>query len=293
MFGEIRSLRPVGGPMINKNDSFEDLEYIRVILIVNYLSMDITPILRVQSFVRAYLSTSRDIYSVLKKNNVQQIFEDEISGYHTTSKNPLKEAMWEEINANIMRPFCSVSEEAMGNHKPGIDNKFGIWGISNKTAKITKTKKLNISSYRLTTVSKTNDVSKVVEEILKRDSSYDYYSILVREELPKDDIKYSWIVVPKDFYTFNPEKYEWTQKLGNLGKQTGWKSKFMDTTDSMSSQLWFHMNFEDVERYVVASTTVNVSNIMSFSSQANIMRQQELEIEHLKNELMKMKNGEF
>lgn len=59
----------------------------------------------------------------MKKKNVQKIFEDEIYGYHTTSKSPLKETMWEEINANIMRPFCSISEEAMGNHKSGIDNK--------------------------------------------------------------------------------------------------------------------------------------------------------------------------
>jgi hypothetical protein len=227
----------------------------------------------------------------MKKKNVQKIFEDEIYGYHTTSKSPLKETMWEEINANIMRPFCSISEEAMGNHKSGIDNKFDNWGISNKTAKITKTKKLNISSYRLTTVSKTNDVSKIVEEILKRDSSYDYYSILVREEFPNDDITYSWVIVPKDFYTFNPEKYEWTQKIGNSGKQTGWRSKFMDTTYSMSSQLWFHMNFEDVERFVVASTTVNVSNTMTFASQVDKMRQQELAIEHLKNELTKLKTN--
>ena len=273
-----------------KNDVKNEYSFDMISIVLQNISMDITSILCVQSQVRVYLTKSRNIYFVMKKKNVQKIFEDEIYGYHTTSKS-LSGTKWEEINANIMRPFCSISEEAMGNHKSGIDNKFDNWRISNKTAKITKTKKLNISSYRLTTVSKTNDVSKIVEEILKRDSSFDYYSILVREEFPNDDIAYSWVIVPKGFYTFNPEKYEWTPKIGKSGKQTGWKSKFMYTRETLSSQLWLHMNFEDVERFVVASTTVNVSNTMTFASQVDKMRQQELVIENLKNELTKLKTN--
>lgn len=252
--------------------------------------MDCSSILRIQSKIRSCLARTGNIYAMLKQNNVQKIFEDEISGYHVTSKNPLKEAMWEEINANIMRSFCNVSEEAMGNHKSGIDNKFENWGISNKTAKLTNTGKLNISSYRLTAVSKTKDISKIIEEIVKRDSSYDYYSILVREEQPNDNIRYLWIIVPKDFYTFNPKMYEWFSKMSRdcSDKQVGWKSTYMDITDSMSSQLWFHMDFKDVERYVVASTTVNVSQIMTFASQVKKLRDQECEIAYLK-ELLKTK----
>lgn len=249
-----------------------------------------TNIIRIQSQIRTFLSKNSDIYSVLKKNNVQQIFEDEISGYHMTSKNPLKESMWEEINANIMRSFCLVSEEAHGNHKSGIDNKFGDWKISNKTAKIGNNKRLDISSYRLTAVSKTDDIKKIVGEILKRDASYDYYSILIRNELSENDLKYTWVLVPKEYYTFNPKKYKWMHKIGRAGKVTGWKSNYMDITDSMSSQLWFHMNFTDIERFVVASSRVNVSNKISFAAQVKKIREQEQEIIRLKKRISSKKN---
>ena len=40
-------------------------------------------------------------------------------------------------------------------------------------------------------------------------------------------------------------------KIGkNKGKNIGWESNFYDITFSMSSQLWFHFDFEDIKKFI-------------------------------------------
>ena len=101
--------------------------------------------------IRGWLSRKNNIYLKLKRNNVSKVFSNEFNGYHLICKAPVKEALWEEINKNIVSTFCNVSDEAKGNHKSGKDMQFDKYGISIKSSKIERGK-ISISSYRLTTI---------------------------------------------------------------------------------------------------------------------------------------------
>ena len=72
--------------------------------------------------------------------------------------------------------------------------KIGIYNISNKSCKIEKNNKINISSYRLTKVCNVKDngnIDHIIKEIESRDSSFQFYSLLCRQEYD-DGIKYYW-----------------------------------------------------------------------------------------------------
>jgi len=123
-----------------------------------------------------------------------------------------------------------------------------------------------MSSYRLTTVcSDTNPGIKkeILSEIEKRDESFDYYSILFKDETIENNrtVIYRWCIIPKDYHIFNVRKYPMVQTVGKRGKKKGniigWQSKYFNITFSMSSQLWFHFNFKDIKRYVIAEVEID------------------------------------
>ena len=232
-----------------------------------YAPETIRHIIKCQSICRRYLviNSPKNVYAVCTKFKKQQSqFTAVINGYHILNKTPIKESVWEEINCNIVSGVCSIADEANGNHMSGKDNRFDNINVSNKSTKLNGTN-VSISSYRLSSVcsDKCNgNVQDILNEIENRDRSFDYYSILIRNE--KEDskiINYMWYTIPKDYYIFKLD--ELTPKLGKIGKKkdevVGWKSKYCDIAFSMSSQLWYKFNIEDIEKYKVCYTEIDNS----------------------------------
>ena len=149
---------------------------------------------------------------VNKYKKYSQKFKDEIKGYHKINISPITGTKWEDINNNIVKENMKVTEQALGNHKPGKDSKHDNIRISNKAGLIKSNNMVSISSYRLTTKCNKKiegDEKKIREEIIKRDNSFDYYSLLLRvEEDKKTLITYNWYIVPKDHNVFKINKLE-------------------------------------------------------------------------------------
>lgn len=209
---------------------------------------------------------NNSLFNKLKQDNVSQKFQKEVQGYHLICEAPIKEALWEEINKNIACCVCDVKDEAKGNHKSGKDMQFDEFGISMKSAKMEKNK-ISISSYRLTTVcsdKNPGNPTEIVKEISQRDSSFEYYSVLLREELENNILEYYWCVIPKTCPIFNIQDNDLQPKMGKTGKnkgvQVGWETKYISITFSMSSQLWIHFTFDDIKPYIASSIKVDNSN---------------------------------
>ena len=215
----------------------------------------------IQSMWRKYYSVKHNIF--IKYRSLQPQFTSVIKGYHMINTTPIKESVWEEINCDIVRDRCIIADQANGNHTSGKDNRFDNINISNKSTK-QNGDTINISSYRLSSVcsDKNNGSSQdILNEIEKRDKSFDYYSILIRDEKENSNIIYKWYIIPKDCHLFKIDSL--TPKLGKIGKKkdkvVGWKSKYCSITFSMSSQLWFHFNIEDIQKYKICQTEVDNS----------------------------------
>lgn len=224
----------------------------------------INNIIKIQSICRKWLSNKKNIYALSKKfKTLQPTFDTVIKGYHIINKAPIKESVWEEINCDIVRNICSITGQSNGNHTSGKDNIFDNICISNKSTK-TDGNKVSISSYRLTSVcsDKNNGNSQdILNEIKKRDNSFDYYSMLIRNEKENLIIEYMWYIIPKDYYIFKINNL--TPKIGKQGKKknliVGWETKYCDITFSMSSQLWYKFDIKDIEKYKVCSTEIDNS----------------------------------
>ena len=82
-------------------------------------------------------------------------------------------------------------------------------------------------------------------------------------------IDYKWYLVPKDYYVFKVNTL--SHKIGKKGKKkdeiVGWVSKHCEINFSMSSQLWFYFNIEDIEQYKLCSTEVDNSKTKMTYSQ--------------------------
>jgi hypothetical protein len=131
---------------------------------------------------KSLCETLKSIKGLMKRT------ETEIKGYHLVNETPIKETRWEDINVSIVSPYCEISDVAKGNHKSGKDHSCIGFGISNKSATVSKKGIVNVSSYRLTSVcsnKKPGDIRRIRAEIAKRDSSYSYYSLLIRDEAVK------------------------------------------------------------------------------------------------------------
>lgn len=225
------------------------------------VDQNISNIIKCQSVCRRWLLYRNNIYIKLKKQHLQ--FTEVIAGYHMINKTPIKETVWEEINCDIIRNVCIISDEANGNHLSGKDNRFDNVNISNKSTK-KNGNNISISSYRLTSVCSEKfpgNEKDIICEIEKRDKSFDYYSILIRDEKEKGIIEYEWYLIPNDYYIFKVDKL--TPKIAKIGKKKGeiigWESKYCDITFSMSSQLWYKFDIKDIEKYKICSTEIDNS----------------------------------
>lgn len=226
-------------------------------------SYDELSIVKIQSLIRGWIVRRKNIYGFIKKSKrLQEKFLRTVKGYHMINNAPIKESVWEEVNCDIVKSLFSITDEANGNHASGKDNRFDNINISNKSTKVERTN-ISISSYRLTTVCNDKDIGtseNIIEEIKKRDSSFDYYSLLVRNE-ENSFIKYMWYIIPKDCYLFRIDNLN--HKIGKRGKKkgeiVGWESKYSSITFSMSSQLWYNFSIDELKKYMVCYTEVDNS----------------------------------
>ena len=227
-------------------------------------SYDEPSIVIIQSLFRGCIVRENNIYGIIKKfKSLKGDFSKTLNGYHMVNKAPIKEAVWEEVNCDIAKSSFSISDEAKGNHASGKDNRFDNINISNKSTKVEGTN-ISISSYRLTTVCNDKDTGipvNIIEEIRKRDSSFDYCSLLVRDETENSFIKYMWYIIPKDCHLFRIDNLN--HKIGKRGKKKdeiiGWESKYSSITFSMSSQLWYNFSIDEIKKYMVCYTEVDNS----------------------------------
>lgn len=244
-----------------------------------YGSIRIHIIIKIQSIVRGNVIRSNNIYATFRKFRTLQLpFDKEVGGFHFFHTTAIKEMIWEGIKSNICRLIFNITDEANGNHASGIDIRLDNIGYSIKTAKASKPSKNNeyivsISSYRLTSVTTDSDNGtspQILKEIEKRDSSFKYYSLLVRIE-EGVMIKYMWYIIPKDYYVFKIDTL--TPKIGKQGKKKGkiigWESDNCDITFSMSSQLWYKIKLADIEKYKVCATEIDNSKPKMTYAQAH------------------------
>ena len=220
------------------------------------------------------LSSSRPSMLPAMKLQLCDSFTKCVTGYHLINNDPIKEAVWEDINRIVLEHSgYPVQSQSCGSHAPGADLTCSLGRFSNKSTKwasgktSTKIDSFDISSYRLTSVcsDKTpGDVETILGEIQRR-KNFEYYSIIVREEFG-EDIKYDWYLLPSDYPEVNPESYEWKQKIGKQGKNkdsvVGWETNVVDgshmsITFSMSSQLWMNIQVtEEMKQFVVGTCSV-------------------------------------
>lgn len=202
-----------------------------------------------------------------------------VSGYHLLNVEPIKESVWEAINAQVLKyAGCTVYSQASGSHSSGSDISSSIGNFSNKSVKYETPshQHFNISSYRLTSVcsfSNPGNITEIVTEINKR-KNFQYYSIIARDE-QTDKIQYDWFILPSDHPIMNPQSYTWRPLIGKRGKnkdvQIGWQTDTMNgssmsITFSMSSQLWMSISITDdmKQNYIVASINVKKDTIMDY-----------------------------
>jgi hypothetical protein len=193
-------------------------------------------------------------------------FKKCVKGYHLINSSPINETIWEDINSLVFSSLgIKVHSKSDGSHSPGMDINCSLGGISNKSAKYSSNKKsIDISSYRLTTVcseKRCGEPKEIIEEINKR-KNFDYYSFIVRDE---SDISYDWLLIPSNYLILDPSSYSWEPTIGKRGKkkdvQIGWNTNKingckMSITFSMSSQLWIHIEMEEIKKFIIASATV-------------------------------------
>jgi len=207
-----------------------------------------------------------NLLDTLRCDAITSAFNSEIRGYHSINRTPIKESVWEDFNYNIVSKVCTVTNAANGNHLSGSDMCFNEQGISMKSAKIEKDNSINISSYRLTKVCSDRtpgNIEEIVNEINKRDQSYNYYSILFRKE-NNTIIKYYWCLIDKTCSIFKMNIDNIKAKIGKRGRnkdqQVGWSSNNFDINFSMSSQLWYKLKYEDIYDYIIAEIEIDMAD---------------------------------
>ena len=196
-----------------------------------------------------------------------------VNGFHLINSGNINESIWEELNSLIFKKSeIKVTSKSSGSHLSGMDIQCCLGGISNKSAKYSlNKKKFEVSSYRLTTICnplRIGTINEIIEEI-KQKKNFEYYSIIVREELERKN-SYDWIFIPSDFYLLNPYSYNWYPMIGKKGKnkdlQVGWMTHEINGCKmcikfSMSSQLWIHIEMtEEIRQFIIASTEVSTES---------------------------------
>ena len=217
-----------------------------------------------RAYEHANVNIGEDVRKKLETN-----FTKAVLGYHIVNIRPIKESVWEEVNATVLnRSGCEVTSNSHGSHKSGMDLMCSLGGLSNKSVKYKgNTKSISMSSYRLTTVcsyKEHGDISGIIAEINSR-KNFDMYSVIARKET-KTELCYDWYLLPNDLHALNPASYNWRPRFGKTRntkeKITGWETDVvngssMSITFSMSSQLWVNLTITDeMNKYKMGSCKV-------------------------------------
>ena len=221
----------------------------------------------------AELEPSDKMRTLMRENFVKCV-----KGYHLINDDPIKETPWEDINAQVLLASgCSITSQSNGSHRPGADLSCSIGDLSNKSTQYDKDNDsmFKLSSYRLTTVCSDRNpgnIQDIIAEINSR-KNFKYYSIIVRKEIP-EGFRYDWYLIPSDFPQFNPASYDWSLKLGKIGRNRGdiigWETNklygsSMSITFSMSSQLWIEIVItEEMKKFIIASCNVNKGRQLNY-----------------------------
>jgi hypothetical protein len=213
----------------------------------------------------------KHITDICENNELIDInFKKCVQGYHLINSSFINEKIWEEINSIILLSLgIEIYSKSNGSHLSGMDINCSLGKISNKSSKYSKNKKyIDISSYRLTTVCSEKNCgtsAKIIEEINKR-KNFDYYSIIVRDEINNENTSYDWLLIPSNYLILDPSHYTWEPTIGKRGKnkdtQIGWNTNIingckMSIIFNMSSQLWIHIEMtEEIKKFIIASAFV-------------------------------------
>ena len=226
--------------------------------------------------IRRKPSVAPDPFIALKPQ-FEQYFKLAVEGYHLINDEPIKEAPWEDINAQVLSAAgCRINSKSSGSHKSGADIACSIGNLSNKSTQYEpNNKSFKISSYRLTSVCSDKEpgtIESIIDEINSR-KNFTHYSIIVRRDSDKE-ITYDWYNIPADYPALDPSTYSWSQKVGKIGRNkgsvTGWETDVIDgssmsITFSMSSQLWINVAVtEELKKNIVASVTVSKGRNLNY-----------------------------
>lgn len=190
---------------------------------------------------------------ISKHKQIRNEFKKAIKGYHYISNDVIKESVWENINYQSVKDTFSIQYYSNGSHKSGLDIEYNNYKISNKTGKINLKKRIiEISSYRLT---KCSTIEDYIKEIDRRDSNFDYYFLLGREE-KENKLIYNGYIIPKniDILKSIKDKDKW-----NISPNKDLKHNFARIVKNMSSQLWITLPLDEIEMYCVFSVNIDRS----------------------------------
>lgn len=208
--------------------------------------------------------------SIATKLALSENFTKCVKGYHIINDDPIKESVWEDINAQVLNSSgCNIITQSKGSHKSGADLLCSIGALSNKSTQYdTGNKSFKLSSYRLTTVCSDKSPGKIEDIIteINHRKNFEFYTIIVRNEEEKE-FQYDWYLIPSNYPQFNPSSYKWVPKVGKQGTKKdsviGWETNMiegskMSITFSMSSQLWLDIVItKEMEQFIIASCKVN------------------------------------
>lgn len=195
-----------------------------------------------------------------------------VQGFHRFNRRPIKEAVWEDLHAQILQASGhEVYTQSDGSHQPGADIRSSAGDFSNKTAQYDRgSRSLKISSYRLTNVCHSGnpgELAAILAEIQRR-KNFSHYSLLVRRQ--SENLNYDWYVLPADFAPLDPATYEWTPRYNRKKEVVGWKTNTvagssMSITFSMSSQLWLNVAVDEAfKAYLVGSCEVQMGRAYNY-----------------------------
>lgn len=183
-----------------------------------------------------------------------------VIGYQSVLQSPripIKEATWEFVLQQAAQKSRMKCEWQPGSHKPGADMTISNKRYSCKTARVTpKSADVLISSYRLTkTVHGARNPQKFIDEIDNVRADFDFYALLVREQLPTCDTinRYSVYEIPTDRLKAAP--LEWEKEPN--GNWVGVGSDYMmKIHKSMSYQLWLTVPLDYITPHLVANIEI-------------------------------------
>lgn len=216
-----------------------------------------------------------NIFLQFKRKIIIDMFDKTIKGWHTLNRFPIKEKIWEDVNSQVMEIIGNIRGLDAGSHLSGKDLNYMHWGLSNKTIK-EENGNIKLSSYRLTKVCKSGypgEIEEILEEINRRSSSYDFYSLLLRDN-DEGKILYEWYIIPKYYYIVDHNMAEWQHMLGKLARNKneviGWegivnKNRLFEIRFSMSSQFWITIDKSKISKFLITKSNIDTEQIPRIS----------------------------